>query len=104
MDKEEITMIGFEIVANAGEAKSKLLNAVNCAKDGEYSAAKKLIAEADSKLDEAHNTQTKMLTKVARGEDINVNLILMHGQDHLMTAILLKDLSKHLVDLYEKSN
>ncbi len=32
MNKEEVSMVGFEIVAFAGEARSKLLQAVNEAK------------------------------------------------------------------------
>ena len=27
---------------------------------------------------------------------------MIHGQDHLMTTLLLKDLMKHLIELYKK--
>ncbi|MCT7718240.1 MAG: PTS lactose/cellobiose transporter subunit IIA, partial [Lactobacillus iners] len=30
------------------------------------------------------------------------SVTLMHGQDHLMTAILLRDLMKHIIALYKK--
>lgn len=42
----------------------------------------------------AHNSQTAMLTKEASGEHIPVTLLLVHSQDHLMTAITYIDLAK----------
>lgn len=50
----------------------------------------------------AHNSQTAMLTKEASGEHIPVTLLLVHSQDHLMTAITYIDLAKELVAVYEK--
>ena len=47
MTKEEVTMIGFEIVAYAGEARSKLLMAIKEAENSNFEKAEKLIAEAN---------------------------------------------------------
>lgn len=41
-----------------------------------------------------------MLAKEAQGEDIELGLIMIHGQDHLMTTILLKDVIEHLMNIY----
>ena len=46
MTKEEVSMIGFEIVAYSGDARSKLLLAVEKAKGQNFDEAKKLIDEA----------------------------------------------------------
>ncbi|CAM4057513.1 PTS lactose transporter subunit IIA [Streptococcus penaeicida] len=102
MNKEEVTMLGFEIVAYAGEARSKLLEALNKAESKDFDEAERLIVEANKVLNLAHNKQTEMLSKEAGGEDIAMGLIMMHGQDHLMTTILLKDLINHLINLYKK--
>lgn len=102
MDKEEVTMIGFEIVAYAGDARSSLIEAMNAARDGEYDKAKELIKEADESIKQAHNTQTDILAKEASGESVELSFIMVHGQDHLMTTILLRDLIEHMVELYKK--
>lgn len=102
MDKEELSLIGFEIVAYAGEARSKLLEAINSAKDGDFEKAEELIKASEQTINKAHNIQTEMLTKDAAGDAIELNLILVHGQDHLMTTLLLKDLVYHLIALYKK--
>ncbi|WP_226343543.1 PTS lactose/cellobiose transporter subunit IIA, partial [Streptococcus pneumoniae] len=46
--------------------------------------------------------QTSLLTKEASGEDLAYSVTMMHGQDHLMTTILLKDLMHHLIELYKR--
>ena len=101
MTKEDVTMIGFEIVAYAGDARSKLMIALNKAQNGEFEEAEKLVKEAEECLVGAHNSQTDILGKAA-GEDLEMSFIMIHGQDHLMTTILLKELMKHLIELYKR--
>lgn len=102
MNKEEVTMIGFEIVAYAGDARSSLIEAMNAARDGEYDKAEELVKEADESIKQAHNTQTDILAKEASGEDLELSFIMVHGQDHLMTTILLRDLVEHMIELYNR--
>ena len=102
MTKEDVTMIGFEIVAYAGDARTKLLNALQKAQNGEFEETEKLIQEAEECLLQAHKAQTEMIQKEAGGEDLELGFIMVHGKDHLMTTILLKELMKHLVELYKR--
>ncbi|UBH14764.1 PTS lactose transporter subunit IIA [Macrococcus armenti] len=104
MNREETTMLGFEIVAYAGDARSKLLEALNAAKNGEFDKAEQLVEEADKCIVDAHNAQTSLLTKEASGEDIAYSVTMMHGQDHLMTTLLLKDMMKHIIELYKRGS
>ena len=86
MNREEVALLGFEIVAYAGDARSKLLEAL----------------KANGCIADAHHAQTSLLTKEAAGEDIAYSITMIHGQDHLMTTILLKDLMHHLIELYKR--
>lgn len=102
MDKEQVTMIGFEIVAYSGEARSKFLEAIKKVKNGGIKEeVEQLIEEANTSLNLAHNSQTKLLAKEAEGEEIDLGFIFVHGQDHLMTTILLKDILEFLMDIYK---
>lgn len=103
MNREEANMVGFEIVAFAGEARSNLLQALNAAEKGDFNRAKELIKEADESIKEAHNTQTKMLAQEAAGDVVDVGFIMVHGQDHLMTTMLLRDIIEHLINVYKKN-
>ncbi len=100
MTKEEASMIGFEIVAYSGDARSKLLVAVEKAKQNNFDECQKLIDEANECLNDAHRAQTELLQMEARGENIEISFITVHAQDHLMTTILLKDIINNLLDIY----
>ena len=102
MNRGEITLLGFEIVAYAGDARSKFLEALKAAQEGDYAKAEELIAAGGKCLNDAHNAQTSLLQKEASGEDLAFSVTLMHGQDHLMTTILLQDLMKHIIELYKR--
>lgn len=104
MNREETTMLGFEIVAYAGDARSKLLEALNAAQQGDFNEAEQLIERANQCIVSAHNAQTDLLAKEASGEDIAYSVTMMHGQDHLMTTLLLKDMMKHIVELYKRGS
>lgn len=102
MTKEETSMIGFEIVAFSGDARSKLLLAVAEAKAGDFPASQIQIRKAEECLNEAHKAQTTLLQKEASGENAEIGFIMMHAQDHLMTTLLLQDIILNLLDIYEK--
>ena len=39
MNREEVQLLGFEIVAYAGDARSKFLEALTAAQEGEYAVS-----------------------------------------------------------------
>lgn len=102
MNREEITLLGFEIVSYAGDARSKLMDALKAAQEGNYTEAEELVEAANACIVDAHRAQTSLLQKEAAGEDLAFSVTLMHGQDHLMTTLLLKDLMKHMIELYKR--
>jgi len=103
VEKKEIAMVGLEIVAYAGDARTKLLNALKEAENGNFNVAEQMIEEANEFILKAHQTQTKMLQAEAKGEDMEIGFIMVHGQDHLMTTMLLRDLMKHFIQLYKRT-
>jgi PTS system lactose-specific IIA component len=100
--KEEISMIGFEIVAYAGDAKTALLKALDEARRGNFTEARKQVKEAEKSINDAHKTQTKVLSEEAGGKDMDVTFIMVHGQDTLMTTMMLMDEAKFFIDSYER--
>lgn len=104
MTKEESAMVGFEIVAYAGDARSKLVQALTEAERGNFDKAKELVDESKECLTMAHQVQTEMLQAEARGEAMELGFIMVHGQDHLMTTMLLRDVVHSFITLYERTN
>lgn len=95
-------MIVFGLITASGSAKSHSMEAIQFAKSGEFEEAENSIVEAEKALAEAHKTQTTLIQSEARGEGVKVSILLVHAQDHLMTAMLMKDLASEFVDLYKK--
>ncbi|PJI09052.1 MULTISPECIES: PTS lactose/cellobiose transporter subunit IIA [Clostridium] len=104
MSNEDLEMTTMEIVAYAGDARSKYIEALNAANDSDYDKAEALIKEGNELITDAHNVQTKMIQMEAAGEKIDVSFLIVHAQDHLMTVMLLRDLVKNLINLYKKVN
>jgi PTS system cellobiose-specific IIA component len=90
---EEYLMVVMGIIMHGGNAKGLAFQAIQHAKAGEFEAADKALQDANMELRDAHDTQTDMLTRVANGEVIEINLYMVHAQDHLMNAITFKDLA-----------
>lgn len=89
------------LMINAGDAKKLAKEAIGAAHDGDFRGAHDKMDQATEKLNQAHNTQTGMLTKEAQGKHVQLTLLTVHAQDHLMTAITYIDLAKEIVRLYE---
>lgn len=102
--KEQISMTGFAIVAYAGDARTFLMQAMDKASAGDITGARALVKKAEGSINLAHNEQTKLLSKEAGGNDMDVTFIMVHGQGTLMTTMLLKDEMKTIIDLYERVN
>ena len=102
MTKDELSMVGFEIVAYSGDARSTLLSLLKEMRAGNFEHVEEKLKEADENINLAHQSQTKILQQEARGEDMEMGFIFIHGQDHLMTTILLRDLIQDLVHFHQK--
>ena len=102
MTKDELSMVGFEIVAYSGDARSTLLSLLKEMSAGNFEHVEEKLKEADENINLAHQSQTKILQQEARGEDMEMGFIFIHGQDHLMTTILLRDIVDDFINLYEE--
>ncbi len=92
----------MELIMYGGDAKSNAMEAIKAAKDGEFELAESKISAAEDSLVKAHHSQTQMLTQEAQGNKAEVSLLMVHGQDHLMTSIAFTDLAKEIIDVYKR--
>ncbi|HEK9996320.1 lactose/cellobiose-specific phosphotransferase system (PTS), IIA component [Streptococcus equi subsp. zooepidemicus Sz16] len=90
------------LIMYGGEAKGKAVEAIHAARDGQFEKAQHLLQEATHSLNVAHRSQTNLLSQEAAGDQVDLSLLLVHGQDHMMTALAFIDLAKELVAVYDK--
>lgn len=91
-----------ELILNSGNARNYALEAIQFAEQGDFEAAEEKMKNCDEILTRAHEFHTKLLFNEASGESVEAvtpNLILIHGQDHLMAAMTIRDVSQHMIQL-----
>ena len=98
-DLEE-TVMG--LIINAGMSRSLCFEALRQARAGQFAEADDLLHQAGEAANAAHAVQTKLIEADEGEGKIQVKLILVHAQDHLMTAMLAKELVTELIELHRK--
>ena len=92
------TELAFSIIAEAGDARSSAMEAISSAQQGDLEAAEKLLTACTDTLQKAHEIQTDMITKEMSGESVGpVGILMVHAQDHLMCAGMMRDIADFLV-------
>lgn len=92
----------LNIIIQSGDARSFAMEAIQCAKKGDFDQAGKLMEQCNEKLGCAHKEQTKLIHTEAEGGKTEISLLLIHAQDHLMTAMTVKDLANELIEVYTR--
>jgi PTS system cellobiose-specific IIA component len=102
MDTTSLEQIVMELVVNGGDARSKAMQAIRAAKKSDMALAKQKINEANEALNKAHEIQTCLIQNEAAGDHVQVTLLMVHAQDHLMNAMTIRDLASEMIDMYEE--
>ena len=85
MDKEwEQTL--FQLILHGGSARSFAKEAADLAESGKWDEAEEALQQANEEQTQAHKINTNIITKAARGEDIEFSVLLVHALDLLMLA------------------
>lgn len=96
MKHEEVIM---GIIVNAGETKSHSMKAISAARLGNFEEADREMVLAEETVSLAHKQQTQLIIEEAGGSKIEITLLMVHAQDHLMNAITVKDLANEIVGI-----
>ncbi|MGL4388701.1 MAG: PTS lactose/cellobiose transporter subunit IIA [Brevinema sp.] len=97
MINERFEEIVMGLVGFAGEGRSLAIEALRCARKGDYEQADTMIAASNEALLEAHHIQTELIQNEINGDAMTISLLMVHAQDHLMNALLAKELVEELI-------
>ncbi|MGL4367624.1 MAG: PTS lactose/cellobiose transporter subunit IIA [Brevinemataceae bacterium] len=103
MTEEKFEEIVMSLVGFAGEGRSYAFEALRAARNGDFEKSDELLKKSSEALLEAHHTQTELIQDEINGIKTPISLLMLHAQDHLMTALLAKDLIEELI-MEKKSN
>ncbi len=94
--------ISFEMIAKNGAARSLFMEAVQAAKNGKNTEAHKLMEDGQAMLVEGHVIHGELITRYARGEEVKMDLLLVHAEDQLMAAEMFKLMAREYIEIYER--
>ena len=89
----------FEIILHAGNARAEAYDALRAAQAGEFVKAEEHLQRAEEETGIAHRAQSNMIQQEVQGEKIEISLLFVHAQDHLMTAIAEKTLIENMIGM-----
>lgn len=101
-EDEKKYQMAFELIMNAGNARSAAMMAIEAARNMDFEEAEKCLQNAEADMRLAHQSQTDLIQQEAMGNPVDVNIILVHAQDHMTMAIMAIDNAKEFVYLYRQ--
>lgn len=99
MDLENTIM---ELLVHAGSARSHALMALQFARRGDFTAAEQAMSDSKIEVFQAHKIQTLLIGLDEGCGKIQINLITVHAQDHLMNAMVIQDLACDMIEIYRR--
>lgn len=97
----DIELIAMNLVGNSGESRSLAFEALAKVKLGKYEEADEKMKLSKERILQAHGMQTELIVKEADGEKIEIGLLMVHAQDHLMTSMLARELILEIIELHK---
>lgn len=93
MNYEELTM---QLILHGGNARGLAYEALDSAEEFNFDEAEKLLQEANDEFLKGHKYQTKLIQ--IQDEQVVPSFIMIHAQDHVMTAQAELQLIKRMVE------
>lgn len=94
----------FQLILHAGNGRSSALEALAAVKEKDFELAKVKLKESSAELAKAHHIQTSLIQQEINGKKVELSLLMIHAQDHLMNAITVRELVSEIVAIHEKLN
>ena len=86
----------------AGDARSSCMEAIELAKEGKFQEAREALTRADDSMVAAHETQTQLIRDEMSGESEGVSLLMVHAQDHLNLALVMRDVAEEFIQIHQR--
>lgn len=88
------------MILYSGNANQRAFAALRKIRNRDFDDARTLIKEAKEESLKAHEIQTSLLTKIASGEQLDLDVLTVHAQDHLMNSVLAIDMIEEMIEVF----
>lgn len=99
---EDLQTIAMQIIASVGAARSMYIEAIDLASEGKFDEARANLKEGQEIFNQGHSVHGQLLTEYANGNLPNMDILMTHAEDQLMSAEAFGILAARFIELYEK--
>lgn len=92
----------FELILHSGNARSLAHEALSLIKTKNRNEANKKLEEAQKELIEAQKLHAQFLRNLANNEEIKMDLLMVHAEDHASGSQSCLEMAKEIVAIYER--
>lgn len=100
---ENNELICFQLISNAGMAKSSFVEAIRAAEEEKFELAAQKMNEGKEFLIQGHSVHASVIQKEAAGEKTETSLLLIHAEDQLMSAEMTELLANTIIRQAKKN-
>ena len=97
---EEMTLACFQMITYVGTARSCFINAIQCAKTGDFAGAAEMLKQGDDAFVQGHQVHSDLAGKEAEGQEIG--LLTLHAEDQMMSAEAFRTIAEEFIDVYKR--
>lgn len=94
---DNLELICFQMISNAGMAKSSFVEAMQEAENGSFDEAAAKIEEGKNFLVAGHGVHAGLIQKEAAGEKTGLTLLLMHAEDQMLSCETLEIMAERFL-------
>lgn len=98
---DQLYETAFNLILAAGNSKSNSMMAITAAREFRFEDANRYIEAAKDEMVAAHQIQTDLIQREAQGTKCDLNIIMVHAQDHLSMALITLDNASEMLKLYQ---
>lgn len=98
---DQLYETAFGLILAAGNSKSNSMMAIAAAREFRFEDAAQYIENAKDEMVAAHQIQTDLIHGEAQGTKCDLNIIMVHAQDHLSMALMTLDNASEMLKLYQ---
>jgi PTS system cellobiose-specific IIA component len=94
--------VAMEIIVGAGDSTAYSIEAIEHAREGRINDAWESLKNAASAMVDSHRIQTQVIRNEMEGKGEGLSVLMVHAQDHLSTASIMRDFAEEFINLYER--
>lgn len=100
--KIDTEQYSFQLILHSGNARSLAYEALQKVKETQFDEGETLYKQAKDELVEAQKMHAQLLRAMANQEEVDINLLLIHAEDHITSSGIMCEMTREMIDMYKK--